>query len=91
MVSQPFGVPSPGKVGAGALCGFPGVAGSAATGAGTNVPTKGICGKPVASVSMDPQRGGLIIIVSETGPGLCDPECPCRSMPLLWPDSSKMG
>lgn len=55
------------------------MAGSAATGVGT---TKGICGKPVASVSTDPQMGALTLIICETEPGLCDHECPCISTPL---------
>lgn len=83
MVSQPLGVPSPGKVGAGPLCArrLP-WGGSAATGVGTNVPTESICGKPVASVSMGPQIGALMILISEPEPGPCDPECPCSSIPL---------
>lgn len=58
------------------------MAGSASTGVGTNVLPEGICGKRVASVSTDPQMGALILIVSETEPGLCDPECLCSSIPL---------
>lgn len=52
------------------------MAGSAATGEGTNVTTKGICGKPVAFVSTDPQMGALILIICETV------QCPCTSIPL---------
>lgn len=83
MVSHPFGVPSPGKVGAGPLCARRLPWGGCLCRAGTNVLTKGICGKPVPSVSMEPQTGALIIIINETGPGLCDPERPCSSTPLI--------